>query len=215
MNEVADPDALVSSDDRPVDSNASTGALFSTTADADSIDRLEAIYLMLWTGLRSAARDVFAHAATESVLDMAAKVESYMQAWVDKYSLIKLASGEKLKLHMDCINGVGQVCPADEVQDIGGQCWVYIRAAVHGIQTGSSDPSEVVAVAVGDTFLYSPFFSQVTIYIYMRCTSGKQTIQAVYFFRYLSFWEQGNWGPRRIFHRMYPLRFLISKTPSA
>jgi hypothetical protein len=116
---------------------------------------------MLWTGLRSAVRDVFSHAATESVLDMAGKLESYLQAWVEDGSRIKLAASERLKLHMDCMNGVGQVCPADEVQDIGGQCWVYIRAAIHGIQMQGNDPSEVCAVAVGDTFIYSPFFSQV------------------------------------------------------
>ena len=49
---------------------------------------------------------------------------------------------------MDCINSMGEVISIEDVDDIGGSCFTYIRVSVHGIPLGTG----VGAVAVGDTF---------------------------------------------------------------
>jgi hypothetical protein len=68
---------------------------------------------------------------------------------------------------MDAMNGLGQVCRVEEVDDIGGQvrndilmyrvdcsyfaqCWAYFRVSIHGIKISAS--SQPVAVAVGGNF---------------------------------------------------------------
>ena len=52
---------------------------------------------------------------------------------------------------MDCINAMGEVISIEDVDDIGGSCFTYIRVSVHGIPLGTG----VGAVAVGDTFIFS------------------------------------------------------------
>ena len=69
-----------------------------------------------------------------------------------------LTGGERLQVHVDCINSLGQVVTIDDIDDMGGSCWTYVRVAVHGVllegRTKSHDESRG-CVAVGDTFLFS------------------------------------------------------------
>lgn len=82
-----------------------------------------------------------------------------------------LGAQEYLQIHMDCMNALGEVITADDVEDLGGvvsdsyflfdlspvliklQCWIYIRVSIHGIRLPDGTKG---AVAVGDTFLFSP-----------------------------------------------------------
>ncbi len=68
---------------------------------------------------------------------------------------LQLLSHEQLLIHMDCMNALGEVITADEVEELGGACWIYIRVSVHGTQV-TADGS-LGAIAVGDTFLFSPY----------------------------------------------------------
>jgi len=51
----------------------------------------------------------------------------------------------------------------EDVEDMGGSCWCYLRVAVHGVATGAeggrdaaaATATATAAVAVGDTFLFS------------------------------------------------------------
>ena len=49
----------------------------------------------------------------------------------------------------------------EDVEDMGGSCWCYLRVAVHGVATGAEGGKDTAtatataAVAVGDTFLFS------------------------------------------------------------
>jgi hypothetical protein len=45
----------------------------------------------------------------------------------------------------------------EDVEDMGGSCWCYLRVAVHGVSTGAEGGKDAAtaAVAVGDTFLFS------------------------------------------------------------
>jgi len=63
-----------------------------------------------------------------------------------------LTADEYLQVHMDCMNGHGKVVPIDDIDDMGGTCWTYIRVSVHRISTGWDTMG---VVAVGDTFLFS------------------------------------------------------------
>lgn len=54
---------------------------------------------------------------------------------------------------MDCMNSLGEVISIEDVDDIGGSCWTYIRVSVHGVSLGEG--LGVGAVSVGDTFLFS------------------------------------------------------------
>ena len=59
---------------------------------------------------------------------------------------------------MDCMNAFGEVVSVEDVDDMGGSCWCYIRVSIHGIATGSAvdgGKENGLAVAVGDTFLFS------------------------------------------------------------
>jgi hypothetical protein len=66
---------------------------------------------------------------------------------------VVLLPGERLQVHMDCINGIGQIVTIEDVDDMGGSCWAYIRVSIHGISLGNDEEG---AVAVGDTFLFIP-----------------------------------------------------------
>ena len=61
-----------------------------------------------------------------------------------------------VQVHMDCMNSLGEVVSIEDVDEMGGVCWTYIRVSVHGIPL---DPSigggRKGAVSVGDTFLFS------------------------------------------------------------
>jgi hypothetical protein len=61
---------------------------------------------------------------------------------------------------MDCMNSLGEVVNIEDVDDIGGSCWTYIRVSVHGISLGPAlgpdmRDGEAGSVSVGDTFLFS------------------------------------------------------------
>ena len=53
---------------------------------------------------------------------------------------------------MDCMNSLGQIIGIEDVDDIGGTCWTYIRVSVDGIFLG--DQEGTGSVSVGDTFLF-------------------------------------------------------------
>ena len=71
---------------------------------------------------------------------------------------------EQLQVHMDCMNSFGKVVSIEDVDDLGGTCWTY-RVSVHNIDISAAGttssvqkngaPSGLVAVAVGDTYLFS------------------------------------------------------------
>jgi hypothetical protein len=62
----------------------------------------------------------------------------------------------RVQVHMDCINSLGEVISIEDVDEMGGVCWTYVRVSVHGIPL---DPciggGRKGAVSVGDTFLFS------------------------------------------------------------
>lgn len=52
------------------------------------------------------------------------------------------------------MNAFGQVISIEEVDDIGGTCWTYIRVTLYGVSLGIQK-DEKGAISVGDTFLFS------------------------------------------------------------
>lgn len=52
------------------------------------------------------------------------------------------------------MNSFGQVVSIEEVDDIGGTCWTYIRVTLYGVSLGTQK-DEKGAISVGDTFLFS------------------------------------------------------------
>jgi hypothetical protein len=66
------------------------------------------------------------------------------------YSDISLFS----QVHIDCMNSFGQVISIEEVDDLGGTCWTYIRVTLYGVSLGTQK-DEKGAISVGDTFLFS------------------------------------------------------------
>ena len=158
VNIVADPESLVSSESSILTSR--------TPAMADDINRLETMYILLWDGLRRAVRSVFGRIDPEGeivpsidVVTAGSLVEDMVKDFMKSHLPNGFAKGEVLRIYMDCMNGIGQKCALEEVEDIGGQCFAFIRVSVHGIVT--SGLSQPVAVAVGDTFLFSPHNSQI------------------------------------------------------
>ena len=74
---------------------------------------------------------------------------------------VLLMGQEYLQVHMDCVNAHGSVVTIEDVDDLGGTCWTYIRVSVHRVGSGIKDShgnaSDVGVVAVGDTFLFSSY----------------------------------------------------------
>lgn len=68
---------------------------------------------------------------------------------------ICLEGSERLLVHMDCMNSLGQIVKIEDVDDMGGQCWTYIRVSIHDINAGN----QIHTIAIGDTFIFSPNFS--------------------------------------------------------
>ena len=83
---------------------------------------------------------------------------------------VVLQAGERVQVHMDCMNGFGEVVTIEDVDDMGGSCWTYIRVSVHNVSipssvtvsdrknstnSGNVSMTSTGAVAVGDTFLFS------------------------------------------------------------
>jgi hypothetical protein len=174
---IKDPDSLVSSgaseDEAP------------TPGVAADVARLETLYTLLWEGLRGAVREVFGGietggmlAPSSDVVSAGALIEERVDAFMKARLAGGLAPGEALRIHMDCMNGLGQQCRAEEVDDIGGQCLAFVRVSVHGIET--SGLSQPVAVAVGDTFLFSPHCSQVRTLLCSAAASAPAGVSSSY-----------------------------------
>ena len=153
---VSDPDSLV----------RATPAVGSgpTPAVAADVSRLETLYTLLWDGMRAGVREVFGGKGTamypsSDVLSAGSDVEKYVDSFIKAQLPGGLKAGESLRIHMDCMDGLGGTCRVEDIEDIGGQCLAYLRVSIHGIETtGCSQP---VAVAVGDTFLFSPHSAQI------------------------------------------------------
>ena len=67
---------------------------------------------------------------------------------------------------MDCMNAHGKLISVEDIRDMKGVCWVYIRVAIHGISlktttsnvltnTSTTNTVPLGSVVVGDTFLFS------------------------------------------------------------
>jgi hypothetical protein len=60
---------------------------------------------------------------------------------------------------MDCINSLGEVISTEDVDEMGGVCWTYVRVSMHGIPLHQCiSGGRKGAVSVGDTFLFSRHF---------------------------------------------------------
>jgi hypothetical protein len=76
---------------------------------------------------------------------------------------VKLLPSEKLMVHIDCMNALGQTASIEDVDDMGGSCWVYIRVSVLGVALKTGPGRKDVSsgtVAVGDTFLFGTLTTQ-------------------------------------------------------
>lgn len=153
---------------------------------ARAISRLEALYAKLWLSLRWAVRVAFASfsdvleagtflqacmdelmrgntgpaAASESATVTLPSGQTRTLQYPAELGLaaVALAGGERLQVHMDCLNAFGQVVTIDDIDDMGGSCWTYVRVAVHGVLLEGKTKSREEkrgCVAVGDTFLFS------------------------------------------------------------
>lgn len=168
-----------------VSEDANTGSAVWGPRDDDRsalVAHMEGLYVKLWLGLRWAAQKAFN--TYQDVLEAGTEVQGLMEAvlggaceetrqlWVAaglrKLNDVALGPDEKLRVHMDCIDGMGRIVSVDDVQDMGGQCWVYLRVSVHGVQCGDGPGS----VAVGDTFLFSPRFS----HLISQANGSKETV---------------------------------------
>lgn len=137
------------------------------------LNRMQQLYVKLWLHLRRIVHDVFLlhHDVLEAGTEIQQRLVNVFSGNYSSYAnqldhlddisnmqeSIQLLPHEKLQLHMDCMNALGEVITVDDVDDMGGACWTYIRASVHGIYlTNPADANQVGAVAVGDTFLFAP-----------------------------------------------------------
>lgn len=148
------------------------------------LSRLDGLYLKLQHCLAWAVKlafssndDVleagqFVQLAVNAAMKGETVVEGVKIPFPERLSLsgVKLEGKEQLQVYMDCMNGFGKVVSIEDVDDMGGTCWTYIRVSVHNIDISaagstSSDPdngapSGLGAVAVGDTYLFSGNASQ-------------------------------------------------------
>jgi hypothetical protein len=81
-------------------------------------------------------------------------------------------NGEEIKIHVDCMNAFGQVVSIDDVDDMGGQCFVFIRLTLHNIPLDNTGACGVIGV--GDTFIYSPGYAP----LYRGLASVSETMRA-------------------------------------
>lgn len=134
----------------------------------ENLHRLEALYTKLFVGLRTSVKIGFS--LHTDVLEAGTFIQKSMDSIMKGGSIpgyegespsyfggfdlnnVVLLPGERLKLHMDCMNAYGQIITIDDVDEMGGTCWTYIRVSVHNIafEKGFSN-----AVSVGDTFLFT------------------------------------------------------------
>eukprot|EP01038_Epipyxis_sp_PR26KG_P009383 gene9383-12642_t len=162
------------------------------------LNRLESVYIKLWISMRWLAKIAFSkhYDALEAVSYVQRKLGLVMKGqssiedeYDDNIGLemlmsndsfgiplqdIVLKQSEKLQIRLDCINAIGDIITIEDVDDMGGSCWVYIRAAVYGIALNDSS-SSVGTVAVGDTFLFSSLSTQNKIEISSKLFNVQST----------------------------------------
>lgn len=138
----------------------------------EDIQRLMSLYVKLWFALRVLVHDLFL--SSQDVLTAATELQRRLNDVLrniqndgNEVDFLLSMSGtiqanEKLQLHIDCMNALGEIITLEDVQDMGGVCWVYIRATINGINVGYGLRKHNVAVAVGDTFLFSPLAKPTT-----------------------------------------------------
>ena len=177
-----DAEALVGADEEDegqwIDDNAHkrsathASGVSEATAVA-TLERLEGLYVKLWLGLRATVLAAFkshvdvleAGTYVQRTMDafMKGKLDAEAAAAVGAVAdlpglgAVRLRAGERLQVHMDCLNALGEVVSVEDVDDMGGSCWCYIRVSAHGVGMAGAGGSEkeTSAVAVGDTFLFS------------------------------------------------------------
>jgi len=167
--QLADQDDESAHADGDIEESDSAAAQLATVAAV--ISRLEAVAAKLAYSLRWSVREAFSQFT--DVLEAGQHVQQTMDAIMKGHNsvynsdksnpgcafppglgldVIKLSHDEYLQVHMDCMNGHGKVVNIDDIDDMGGTCWTYIRVSVHRIGLGGS---ALGVVAVGDTFLFS------------------------------------------------------------
>eukprot|EP00981_Chlorochromonas_danica_P008896 scaffold2338_cov184-Ochromonas_danica.AAC.7 len=168
-----DVDLQVDEDEEEDQADVSVGKMSSCdimllNAEQQSLLRLQRLYVKLWLTMRYLAKKAFtgssdilaAAGELQTKLTEAMTTEAPFQVDEDFVTLSRLfeknsllGAQEYLQIHMDCMNALGEVITADDVEDLGGVCWIYIRVSIHGIRLPGGTKG---AVAVGDTFLFSP-----------------------------------------------------------
>lgn len=160
LDTITDPDSLVS------DENVEAESTFQKERNdmRKVLTRMEELYFKLCVSFRYAVRRAFCQ--HNDVLDAGKFVQEIMHRLTtgqeklqsaSEVDSIKLLPSESLQVHMDCMNAHGQIVGIEDVDDMGGQCWTYIRVSIHGI-AGVPESNESYAIAIGDTFLFSPCY---------------------------------------------------------
>ena len=156
-----------------IDTNAPIESLRISGSIVNAINRLEALYVKVWLGLRFVVREAFA--THNDVLDAA----TYIQQGIDDimkgkpHSVILkdvpylglhdiiLEMDEQLLVHIDCLDALGRIVSIEDIDEMGGTIWVYVRVSVSGIVLGEGDITGTVAV--GDTFLFAPVHESISV----------------------------------------------------
>jgi hypothetical protein len=170
---IADPEQQQQQQQQGRASNTSSANSNSGSLDREqdlamdpTLLRMQGLYCTLWLALRILVRKAFA--ANTDVLEAGQQV----QAWLDDLlrgnfsahlspaarehwgGLTCMLPSERLQVHMDCMNALGQIISIEDVDDLGGSCWTYIRVSVHGVRLPAGETG-FGSVAVGDTFLFN------------------------------------------------------------
>ena len=161
---VRDPEALT-------DDGSDSTDLDICAADP-ATERLRNLYFKLCCTLRWAVRATMA--VQSDVYDVATEVRSIVDSVMKgkvsvamfgddaaRHNLDEIryssSDGEELKVHIDCMNAFGQLVTIDDIDDMGGQSFVYIRLTLHNVPLDSSNGRGVIGV--GDTFVFSPGYA--------------------------------------------------------
>ncbi len=158
-----------------VTENEENANIITLDNGSSSIRRLKNLYRKLVCVLLWSTRCAFS--ANSDVLDACTEVQSMVDNLLkgkntvkdygyeniqDYHNLVHLLdgtvldtdAGERLQVHVDCMNALGKVVTIEDVDDMGGQCYVYIRLSVHNVRINND--GELGSIAVGDTFAFSP-----------------------------------------------------------
>jgi len=162
VNLIRDPDALVSSE---VTASSVSAARTDVHDDEHlkAIATLEYLYFKAWVALRWAVRTAFS--VCHDVLDAGDAVQKYLHDILHSNGSANCSHctdvvdgyfNGNIRVHMDCMNAIGQVVKIEDVDDMGGQCWTYIRVTLDALNGPGSSKA---IVAFGDTFLFTPCVS--------------------------------------------------------